>query len=111
MQVVNIKDPGGYQVYGGRPRGGKSPVDCIPGREEGWLGNPVPLTCEAERDKCIAAYKSGYFWPRVQSDSIFLANILALKGKRVACFCFPRHCHLDVVKAFLDWTDTPDGRV
>src|SRR5690349_10301067 len=100
MIVVHIKNP--YDYYGGRPRGGKHPEDCKVG-EYGWLGNPVPLTCEAERDKCIQQYKVGYFWPRVNNDKAFRDAVLALKGKRVACFCSPRRCHLDVVKAFIEW--------
>lgn len=97
MKVVHIRDT--HDVYGGRPRGGKRPQDCRPGVEEGWLGNPYPLTDEAHRAECIARFKS-YFWQRINSDAAYRTAVLALRGRTIACFCHPKACHLDVI---VDW--------
>ena len=96
MKVVNIKDP--YQVYGGRPRGGKDPRACKPG-EYGWLGNPFHLASEADREVVIQRFKV-YFWRRINSDVEYREAVMALRGKTVACFCSPKHCHLDIL---VDW--------
>jgi len=98
--IVNIKEP--HDVYGGRPRRGKhfSPIDCKVG-EEGWLGNPFPMQGEHDRIACIEKHKR-YFLARMKDDPVFREAVRALRGKRVACFCQPKSCHLDNIKAYLD---------
>jgi hypothetical protein len=97
IEVVNIRN-GKYDVYGGRPRGGKDPRDCKV-EEYGWLGNPFRVTHEAERESSIMQFKK-YFWKRINEDVEYREAVLALAGKRVACFCKPKSCHLDVIA---DW--------
>lgn len=110
MIVVNIRE--GFDVYGGRPRGGFEPVrggndprKVTPG-DEGWLGNPhrvgkCPCGETHGRKEAIRLYKR-YFWERVNRDQAFRIEVMGLQGKRVACFCKPQDCHLDIVKAWLD---------
>jgi hypothetical protein len=82
---------------------------------EGTFGNPHPVgrcsICNTSHDRegSIAAYKQ-YFWQRVNEDREFLAEVLKLQGKKLACFCTPKACHGDIIKAFLDWVTTDEGK-
>ncbi len=72
--VVHVREP--HDVYGGRP---------------GWLGNPFFMRSEAEREEACDRFealraKDEAFKERVRRE---------LKGKRIACHCKPRRCHLD----------------
>jgi ribonuclease HI len=99
MIVVHISD--GYDVYGGRPRGGVSPEEVKPG-DYGWLGNPYST---GNRKDDISSFRM-YFLRRIGVDPDFRSEVLSLKGKRIACFCKPKPCHLDEVKAWLQEEST-----
>jgi Domain of unknown function (DUF4326) len=43
-----------------------------------------------------------YFVDRIEKDSEFKRRILALKGKRLGCFCKPKACHGDVIADWLN---------
>lgn len=66
----------------------------------GCFGNPYPVGVYG-RANCIAKYRD-YFMDRVENDADFRAAVLALKGKRLGCFCKPEACHGDVIKEWLD---------
>lgn len=66
----------------------------------GCFGNPYPVKIYG-RKKCIALYKV-YFLKRVEEDLEFRKAVLALKGKKLGCFCAPDECHGDVIKEWLD---------
>ena len=66
----------------------------------GCFGNPFKLG-DYSRDECIGLFRD-YFLERVDRDPIFRAAVLALRGKRLACFCHPLPCHGDVIKEWLD---------
>lgn len=90
MIVVNINvEP--YDVYGGRAGHG----------QDGWLGNPYKLKSEADRSRILDLHKA-YFRARIARDPEFKRRVLALKGRRVGCFCRPRACHLDVVAEYVN---------
>lgn len=94
MKIVNLKVTGDYDVYGGRGN-----HDAKPG-EYGWLGNPFH-TYQYGREGAIQKYKM-YFWKRINADPEFQAEVMKLKDKTVACYCHPKPCHLDVIKAWFD---------
>jgi hypothetical protein len=94
IEVWNVYRGDNYHIYGGRPFGGVDPRNVEIGKH-GWLGNPF----RGKREVVIAKYKR-YFWDRINQDPEFLEAIRALEGKRVACFCHPKPCHLDVIN---DW--------
>ena len=81
-----------FDFYGGRP---------------GFLGNPMKLWDEipgggrANRNYVLRWYKH-YFDERIKSDADFRRQVLALKGKRLGCYCKPLPCHLDIVAAWLN---------
>jgi hypothetical protein len=97
--VVNMHHKVPFDVYCGRPRGGRDPRQVPPG-QPGFLGNPFPLGSDS-REESIARFRE-YFLARVESDERFRASVLACRGKTLACFCKPRACHVDVVAAWLD---------
>ena len=88
--VVNIyKEP--FDVYIGRAGRG----------HDGYFGNPFRLNSEAERRDVIEKYRT-YFLERIERDPEFKERILALRGKRLGCFCKPKACHGDVIAEWLD---------
>lgn len=89
-RVVNIfKEK--YDVYIGRAGHG----------QDGYFGNPYPLTSESERGLVLERYKE-YFLKRIDEDLEFKKKVLSLKGKVLGCFCKPKACHGDIIKEWLD---------
>lgn len=84
-----------YDVYIGRgrdPRGGE------PGR---W-GNPFRIGADGSREAVIAKYRH-WLWVEIQAGRIDLAELVALHGKTLGCWCAPRPCHGDVLQAAAVW--------
>jgi len=73
-----------YDVYIGRPS---------------IFGNPFSMRSERDRMAVIEKYRE-YFLARIESDPVFKQKVLALKGKRLGCFCAPKPCHGDVI---IEW--------
>ena len=94
-KVVNIKRNEPYDVYIGRAGHG----------EDGYFGNPYKATTlgggEIGRKEAIARF-AHYFKARVKVDAEYREKVLALKGKRLGCFCSPLACHGDVYVKFLE---------
>lgn len=107
--VVSMKmRPSGF-IYIGRAGKGNS----------GLFGNPVVIgqICKicskvhASGSSTLACYKK-YFLERLEKDFSFRQEVLALKGKRLACFCVsqewkpgdhgPLVCHGQVMAEWID---------
>lgn len=73
------------------------------GRGSIW-GNPYPMKAKSaeERQRVIDAYRK-HLWHQIQTDQVTEEMILALDGKRLACYCAPRTCHGDVLVDCLNW--------
>lgn len=106
--VVNLNKDS-YDVYIGRGR--EKPANMLtegikPG-EEGWLGNPHPIgwcaICKENhtRTECIEKFKID-FYKKIDSDPVFRKAVLALKGKRLGCYCKPKACHGDLIKEWIE---------
>ena len=72
------------------------------------LGNPFKIGKDGNREQVIAKYEE-YFAERVQDkNSAFvkeLRRIYQLAKSRdilLGCWCYPEHCHADVIKDFID---------
>lgn len=90
--VVNIDKGEGYDVYCGRPGRGHA----------GIFGNPFGRpSLSHSRAEAIAKHKN-WFHQRCSIDLPFLARVLALRGKRLGCFCAPRPCHADTIAEFVN---------
>jgi hypothetical protein len=85
--VVNINTEQ-FDIYIGRA-----------GRGEGGYYNPFHETGSAE--DAVQRFQR-YFIDRIEKDSEFKRRILALKGKRLGCFCKPKACHGDVIADWLN---------
>jgi hypothetical protein len=75
-----------WDVYIGRP---------------GIFGNPFHINKNRTRADAINLYRR-YFLERVAEDSRFRAEVLALRGKRLGCWCAPLPCHGDVIVEWLE---------
>ena len=72
------------------------------------LGNPFFMKDESKRDEVCDKYKN-HFNSKVYSDMRFIAELnrirdLIRSGKSVAlaCWCFPKRCHAETIKNFLE---------
>jgi len=89
--------------YIGRPNGDR------PGSA---LANPYRLGREEDRAKVIAQYKT-WLWKKIQAgDPKVMAELWRLldlarrpEGVTLLCWCAPKQCHGDVIKAALIWLD------
>ena len=84
-------------LRGETPKGEYVRID----RATRW-GNRFAMSHESERTKVIERYR-GELWERVRSGEIPLADLAALAGRRLACWCAPRECHGDVLAAAAEW--------
>ena len=81
---MNLRDEK-YDVFIGRP-----------GDElDGPFGNPFRSGPKLTRFK-------QYFLERVERDLEFRAQVLALRGKRLGCFCKPKPCHGDIIAEWVE---------
>ncbi len=88
--VVNIYQEQ-FDVYIGRAGRG----------EDGYFGNPFRMGNGISREDTVQKFQK-YFIVRIENDSEFRRRVLALKGKRLGCFCKPKACHGDVIADWLN---------
>lgn len=86
----------------------KSEYDVYIGRGSKW-GNPFSHMPETKashkvdtREEAVACYKE-YLWHQMKEGFVTNADLLALDGKRLGCFCAPKACHGDVIAAAVKW--------
>ncbi len=94
--VVNLRREA-FDVYIGRAGKG----------QDGYFGNPFDV-----RQHGASAMPKfiDYFHKRLVSDHEFHTRVLALRGKRLGCFCKPRDCHGDVIATYVnDWAKAWKG--
>lgn len=65
------------------------------------FGNPFKIGVDGTREDCIDQYRR-VFLNRMKFNPKFRQKILAMKGKRLACWCAPLPCHGDVIVEYLD---------
>ena len=70
------------------------PYDVYIGRGSVW-GNPFTVK-EMGREAAIEAYRE-YITKQLDQRPELVTQLLALKGKRLGCFCKPKACHGDVL--------------
>ena len=88
--VVNINKEQ-FDIYIGRAGRG----------EDGYFGNPFRTGSGISREDAVQKFQK-YFTERIEKDSEFKRRVLALKGKRLGCFCKPKACHGDVIADWLN---------
>jgi len=65
------------------------------------FGNPYKIGLDGTRQDCIDQYRRMFLY-RVRFNPQFRRKILAMKGKRLGCWCKPLPCHGDVIVEFLE---------
>lgn len=65
------------------------------------FGNPFHLKHEGERGTVLQQYRE-YFYKRVEHDPEFRQRVLALRGKRLGCWCAPKLCHGMIIVEWLE---------
>lgn len=66
------------------------------------FGNPFKMGNEDDRDKVIELYRH-WLWKALQEGNITKEMLLAVDGKRLACYCAPKACHGDVLVKAIEW--------
>jgi len=97
-RVVNLKRTAGWDVYVGRAGHGM----------DGTFGNPIRvgarcLVCGETHELpglTIPCY-TRWLHDRLERDSVFRDQVLALSGKILSCFCWPLPCHGSVLAGWL----------
>ena len=65
-------------------------------------GNPFRVGTHGDRAAVIALYRRE-LWRRIEAGEIALADLAALSGRTLACWCAPEPCHGDVLARAADW--------
>ena len=80
-------------------------------RKTRW-GNPFAVGRDGDREQVIERYRA-WLWQRIDTGEVALADLAALDGKQLACWCHPLPCHGDVLARAASWARTrleADGR-
>ena len=88
MAVVNLKHD---------PPPGVVRID----RATRW-GNPYRIGPDGDRARVIERYRAD-LWRRIRAGEIALADLAALDGRDLACWCAPLPCHGDVLARAAAW--------
>jgi len=89
-------------------RGGV-PCDVYCGRESPRTGHAASAFANPFTGRDALVKFDGYFYARLASDPAFRAAVLALRGKRLGCWCYPRRCHVDEIAEYVDGWSTVAG--
>ena len=65
------------------------------GRGSKW-GNPFRIGRDGSRSEVIAKYRR-WLWAEIQAGRVDLAELAALHGKTLGCWCAPEACHGDIL--------------
>ena len=76
------------------------------------LGNPFIMKAESDRDRVCDKYKT-WLWQQIKEENKKVINelnrLLKLAQEdelNLVCFCVPKRCHGDTIKACLIWMDS-----
>lgn len=80
------------------------------------LGNPYHIGEDGTRAEVIEKYRV-WLWKQIRdrnvtiiSALVYLISIVAARGNlTMICWCAPKACHGDVLKACLNWMNVNDG--
>lgn len=73
-------------------------------RIESPFANPYHVGPDGTRAEVIAKYEE-MMREKLSKDPELLAKLLAMKGKRLGCWCAPKACHGDVLVEFIEEFD------
>ena len=70
-------------------------------RRTRW-GNPFRIGEHGSRAEVVARYRAD-LWRRIRAGEIALADLAALDGRPLACWCAPEPCHGEVLARAAAW--------
>lgn len=79
----------------------KEPYDIYIGRGSYW-GNPFVIGKDGTREEVIQKYEI-MLKNNIRSGAVTIAELKALDGKVLGCFCKPKPCHGDVLIRAINW--------
>lgn len=65
-------------------------------------GNPFRIGRDGDRQAVIEKYRQ-WLWSRIRNAQVDLAELAALHGCTLACWCAPLACHGEVLAAAAAW--------
>ena len=65
------------------------------------FGNPFRIGRDGSREQVIELYRQKII-KRMISDELFVDEVMALRGKRLGCYCKPLACHGDVIVELIE---------
>lgn len=86
IKIVNIKDKSAYDLYCGRANKGYN-------LSESKWHNPFVLKSEKDRKECCENFRN-----YLKNNKELMESLHELDNKILACWCFPKYCHLNVLK-------------
>ena len=89
--TVNVRLTDDYDVFVGRPRGGRIK-----------LGNPYYIGRDGDRKTVIAKFES-WLRDQITAGQFTVGYIASLYGKVLGCYCAPHPCHGDVWLHYASW--------
>jgi len=97
VNILNLRRMAGDKSAGALLERGIVRVD----RETPW-GNPFVVGRHGARAQVIARYRR-QLWQRIRAGEIDLAELAALDGRDLACWCHPEPCHAAVLARAARW--------
>ncbi len=64
-----------------------------------FFGNPYVIGKDGDREQVVEKYRK-WFGERLKDDN-FRKQVLGLRGKVLACYCWPKLCHGNVIIDYL----------
>jgi len=102
IKIVRVYDkqvPGTHREYCGRPGKG----------QEGLLGNPFAANVDhSNRDEVCDKYQIYFNFQLECNNPVFinklneLVEIAKIQNIELACFCAPKRCHTETIKAYIE---------
>ena len=65
------------------------------------FANPFKIGKDGTREEVIQKYKI-YIMDKITNDDTMRIELLALKGKKLGCWCFPEACHGNVLLELIE---------
>ena len=85
----------------------KDAFDVYIGRGSKW-GNPFPITKTQTRGAVIQKYHEKLVG-QIRTGEVTVTELKGLYGKRLGCFCSPKPCHGDAIRAAVLWAIQQPG--
>lgn len=68
--------------------------------------NPFKMHNESQRQEVCDKYRN-HLWAQIQRGEVTKADLLALDGKDLVCWCAPKACHGHVILKAIEWAKRP----